>query len=159
MRLPSPFPQRLSDENNNRLRSLLVHWQVAYMRSNLQVVVKNVVQKRELFAAGKEEMTREEDISKVNTAEREEENVKEDVALKLENPKTRETESSNVTLVLGKDDAESDQGVGGGIENGGAEEGKNENMVGTPGEEEVKEILEVKKLRACLEKEEEFTLL
>ena len=129
------------------------------MRSNLQVVVKNVVQKRELFAAGKEEMTREEDIAKVNGVERKEENAKEDVALKLENPKTRETESSNVTLVLGKDDAESDQGVGGGIENGGAEEGKNENTVGTPGEEEVKEILEVKKLRACLEKEEEFTLL
>ena len=133
------------------------------MRSNLQVVVKNVVQKRELFAAGKEEMTREEDISKVNGVEREEENVKEDVALKLENLKTRETESSSATLVLGKDDAvcgsgvelESDQGVGG----GGAEEEKNGNTVGTPGEEEVREILEVKNLRACLEKEEEFTLL
>ena len=133
------------------------------MLSNLQVVVKNVVQKRELFAAGKEEMTREEDISKVNGVEREEENVKEDVALKLENLKTRETESSSATLVLGKDDAvcgsgvelESDQGVGG----GGAEEEKNGNTVGTPGEEEVREILEVKNLRACLEKEEEFTLL
>ena len=127
------------------------------------MVVKNVVQKRELFAAGKEEMTREEDISKVNGVEREEENVKEDVALKLENLKTRETESSSATLVLGKDDAvcgsgvelESDQGVGG----GGAEEEKNGNTVGTPGEEEVREILEVKNLRACLEKEEEFTLL
>ena len=136
------------------------------MRSNLQVVVKNVVQKRELFAAGKEEMTREEDISKVNGVEREEENVKEDVALKLENLKTRETESSSATLVLGKDgavcgsgvDLQSDRGVGGGIKVG-AEERKNENMVGTPGEEEVKEILEVKNLRACLEKEEEFTLL
>ena len=127
------------------------------------MVVKNVVQKRELFAAGKEEMTREEDIAKVNGGEREEENVKEDIAPKLEYLKTRETESS---LVLGKDDAvcgsgvdlESDQGVGGGIEVG-AEEGKNGNMVGTPGEEEVKEILEVKNLRACLEKEEEFTQL
>ena len=134
------------------------------MRSNLQVVVKNVVQKRELFAAGKEEMTREEDISKVNTAEREEENVKEDVALKLEN--LRKTESPSATLVLGKDgavcgsgvDLQSDRGVGGGIKVG-AEERKNENMVGTPGEEEVKEILEVKNLRACLEKEEEFTQL
>ena len=123
------------------------------------MVVKNVVQKRELFAAGKEEMTREEDISKVNGVERKEENFKEDVALKLENLKTRETESS---LVLGKDDAvcgsgvelESDQGI-----KVGADEGKNENMVGTPGEEEVKEILEVKNLRACLEKEEEFTQL
>ena len=142
---------------------MLVNWQNAYMRSNLQVVVKNVVQKRELFAAGKEEMTREEDIAKVNGAEREEENVKEDIALKLEYLKTRETESS---LVLGKDgavcgsgvDLESDQGIAGGIEVG-AEEGKNGNMVGTPGEEEVKEILEVKNLRACLEKEEEFTQL
>ena len=124
------------------------------------MVVKNVVQKRELFAAGKEEMTREEDISKVNGMEREEENVKEDVALKLEN--LRKTESSSATLVLGKDDAvcgsgvdlQSDQGI-----KVGAEEGKNENMVGTPGEEEVKEILEVKNLRACLEKEEEFTQL
>ena len=124
------------------------------------MVVKNVVQKRELFAAGKEEMTREEDISKVNTAEREEENVKEDVALKLEN--LRKTESSSATLVLGKDgavcgsgvDLQSDQGI-----KVGAEEGKNENTVGTPGEEEVKEILEVKNLRACLEKEEEFTRL
>ena len=124
------------------------------------MVVKNVVEKRELFAAGKEEMTREEDISKVNTAEREEENVKEDVALKLEN--LRKTESSSATLVLGKDgavcgsgvDLDSDQGI-----KIGAEEGKNENTVGTPGEEEVKEILEVKNLRACLEKEEEFTRL
>ena len=135
------------------------------MISNLQVVVKNVVQKRELFAAGKEEMTREEDIAKVNGSERDEENVKEDVALKLEYLKTRETESS---LVLGKDgavcgsgvDLESDQGIAGGIEVG-AEEGKNGKTVrmGTPGEEEVKEILEVKNLRACLEKEEEFTQL
>ena len=124
------------------------------------MVVKNVVQKRELFAAGKEEMTREEDISKVNGMEREEENVKEDVALKLEN--LRKTESSSATLVLGKDgavcgsgvDLQSDQGI-----KVGAEEGKNENTVGTPGEEEVKEILEVKNLRACLEKEEEFTQL
>ena len=124
------------------------------------MVVKNVVQKRELFAAGKEEMTREEDISKVNGMEREEENVKEDVALKLEN--LRKTESSSATLVLGKDgavcgsgvDLDSDQGI-----KIGAEEGKNENMMGTPGEEEVKEILEVKNLRACLEKEEEFTQL
>ena len=124
------------------------------------MVVKNVVQKRELFAAGKEEMTREEDISKVNGVEREGENVKEDVALKLEN--LRKTESSSATLVLGKDgavcgsgvDLDSDQGI-----KIGAEEGKNENMMGTPGEEEVKEILEVKNLRACLEKEEEFTQL
>ena len=130
------------------------------------MVVKNVVQKRELFAAGKEEMTREEDIAKVNGAQREEENVKEDVAPKLEYLKTRETESSSVTKGLGKDgavcgsgvDLESHQGVGGGIKVG-AEEGKYENTVGTPGEEEVKEILEVKNLRACLEKEEEFTQL
>ena len=136
------------------------------MRSNLQVVVKNVVQKRELFAAGKEEMTREEDISKVNGAEREEEKVKEDLALKLEYLRTRETESSSVTLVLGKNgavcgsgvDLESDQGVGGGIEVG-AEEVKDGNTMGTPGEADVKEILEVKNLRACLEKEEEFTQL
>ena len=73
---------------------------------------------------------------------------------------------SSATMVLGKDgavcgsgvDLESDQGVGGGIKVG-AEEGKYENTVGTPGEEEVKEILEVKNLRACLEKEEEFTQL
>ena len=124
------------------------------------MVVKNVVEKRELFAAGKEEMTREEDISKVNGVVREEKNVKEDVALKLEN--LRKTESSSATLVLGKDgavcgsgvDLQSDQGI-----KVGAEEGKNENTVGTPGEEEVKEILEVKNLRACLEKEEEFTRL
>ena len=136
------------------------------MRSNLQVVVKNVVQKRELFAAGKEGMTREEDIAKVNGAEREEENVKEDIALKLEYLKTRETESSSVTKGVGKEgavcgsgvDLETDQGVGGGIEVG-AEEGKNGKTVGTPGEEDVKEILEVKNLRACLEKEEEFTQL
>ena len=128
--------------------------------------MKNVVQKRELFAAGKEEMTREEDIAKVNGAEREEENVKEDVAPKLEYLKTRETESSSVTLVLGKNgavcgsgvDLESDQGVGGGIEFG-AEEVKDGNTMGTPGEADVKEILEVKNLRACLEKEEELTQL
>ena len=117
--------------------------------------MKNVVQKRELFAAGKEELTREEDISKVNGAEREEENVKEDIALKLEYLKTRETESSSVTKGVGKEgavcgsgvDLETDQGVGGGIEVG-AEEGKNGKTVGTPGEEDVKEILEVKNLRA-----------
>ena len=130
------------------------------------MVVKNVVQKRELFAAGKEEMTREEDISKVNGVERKEENVKEDVALMLGSLKTWETQSSRATLVLRKDgavygrgvDLDSDQVVGGGMEVG-AEEGKNGNTVGTPGEEEVKEILEVKNLRACLEKEEEFTQL
>ena len=153
-------------KNNNRQRSLLGHWQHAYIISTLQVVVKNVVEKRELFAAGKEEMTREENIAKVNGAEREEENVKEDGAPKLEYLKTPEAESSRVTKVLGKDsevcgsgvDFKSDQGVGGGIKVG-AEEGKNGKTVGTPGEEEVKEILEVKNLRACLEKEEEFTQL